>query len=421
MKFLILFLFLRSSTSPLLNLPEPDSFDFAIALVSDVGNNFEPCGCGHPPFRGGELSKKAYVIKFLKKKYRKKIFAFDTGNYVSPSGNKKLLKIFKDVLKIMRIDAMAISRKDVLIKKDYFEYLVNVLKYPFFGFHERFKDLIPPYKRFRIEGVDIYFTSYVPHSPLTELPEYEKEIFDKLNKKLKKGNTFLVMVTPVNTDLPLDTTGKILHIVGLSSKFDVLFKKEKNRYFLRISRFGLYLPVIFFKKKGSDIQVVKLAKIPLNNRIEKDEEVEKLNKKWKEIRKEEVEEMKKKLAKKSRNIKKLPTSEKCKSCHFQQYLKWKRTKHSKAMETLVSLKKEKDFRCVSCHTTRYGKPGGFQSIEATKELANIHCVECHDVNMKDHAVSGKAITYKEQNCRRCHTNDQSPEFDYKKYWEKIKH
>jgi len=420
MKFLVLFLFLRPLTSIFSELPEPDSFDFAIALVSDVGNNFEPCGCGRPPFRGGELSKKAYVIKFLKEKYKEKILAFDTGNYVSPSGDREFLKIFRDVLEIMKIDAMAISTKDVLIKEYYFEYLLKVLRYPFFGFHEKFKDLIPPYKRFRIKDIDIYFTSYIPHSFLKELSEYEKKIFDEFDNKLKKENTFLVIVTPSNTDLPLSTKGKILHIVGLSPEYDVLFEKEKNKYFLRVARYGLYLPVIFFKRKGLDTEVLKLVKIPLDDKIPRDEEVEKLNKKWDEIKEKEIKEIKKKLEK-SNNIEELPTSEACKNCHFQEYLKWKKTKHSKAIETLVSLKKEKDFRCVSCHTTRYGRPGGFQSIEATKELANIHCTECHNVNMKDHRVSGKAITYKEENCIRCHTDEQSPEFDYKSYWEKIKH
>ncbi len=297
MKLLILLLFLKEGGVPLSELPEPDSFDFAVALVSGVENNFEPCGCGNPPFRGGELSKKAFVIKFLKQKYGKKLLAFDTGNYVSPSGDRELLKIFKDILKIMKIDGMAISSKDVVIERSYFEYLVRVLKYPFFGFYEKFEGLIPPYKKFKINGLDIYFTSFVPHTSLENLPEYEKKIFKKLKENSDK-NSFTVIVTPENTLLPFDTLQKIFHIAGLSGSFDVVFNKEKSRYFLRVSRYGLYLPIVFFKKRGAEVEVFRFIKIPLDNTIQKDGEVERFKEKWEEVRRRKMEEIRKKFIKK---------------------------------------------------------------------------------------------------------------------------
>lgn len=47
----------------------------------------------------------------------------------------------------------------------------------------------------------------------------------------------------------------------------------------------------------------------------------------------------------------------------------------------ATLDVEKDYthepKCVSCHVTGFGKPGGFVSIEQTPELAGVQCEECH--------------------------------------------
>ena len=42
--------------------------------------------------------------------------------------------------------------------------------------------------------------------------------------------------------------------------------------------------------------------------------------------------------------------------HFDQYMKWKKDKHSKAFD-LLTVKYEKDVKCLKCHTTGYGGDG----------------------------------------------------------------
>ncbi len=83
---------------------------------------------------------------------------------------------------------------------------------------------------------------------------------------------------------------------------------------------------------------------------------------------------------------------KCKACHIKQYNSWKRTKMAVSFENLkpgvkaeeklkVGLNPKMDFtkdpECLACHTTGYGKPGGFISIEETPEMANVQCEACH--------------------------------------------
>jgi hypothetical protein len=82
----------------------------------------------------------------------------------------------------------------------------------------------------------------------------------------------------------------------------------------------------------------------------------------------------------------------CKKCHIKQYKSWVKTKMSKVYDLLkpgeraeakkkVGLDPEKDYtkdaECLPCHTTGYGKPGGFVSIEETPELVGVSCEMCH--------------------------------------------
>ena len=56
-------------------------------------------------------------------------------------------------------------------------------------------------------------------------------------------------------------------------------------------------------------------------------------------------------------------------------------KKSKSYQSIERLKKglsnEDLNKCYSCHTTGYGKPGGFTSVEETPELKNAGCEVCH--------------------------------------------
>ncbi len=93
----------------------------------------------------------------------------------------------------------------------------------------------------------------------------------------------------------------------------------------------------------------------------------------------------------------------CKKCHFKQHRYWKKTKKAHAIDTLrptteaddkVLFDKKKaakldpakdyskDAKCLQCHTTGYGKPGGFPDDgsadeDAQKNLGQVGCESCH--------------------------------------------
>jgi hypothetical protein len=66
----------------------------------------------------------------------------------------------------------------------------------------------------------------------------------------------------------------------------------------------------------------------------------------------------------------------CKACHLPQFKTWQAHKHSKNFQVLEG-GEQKNPECIKCHTTGYGKPSGFVSIEKTPNLANTGCEDCH--------------------------------------------
>lgn len=105
-------------------------------------------------------------------------------------------------------------------------------------------------------------------------------------------------------------------------------------------------------------------------------------------------------------------SKKCKKCHLKQHKSWATTKMSNAYDLLkpgaraeartkAGLDPDKDYtadaKCLPCHTTGYGKPGGFVDMEKTPYLAGVGCEMCHGAGgtyVADAHMSTKNKTFK---------------------------
>ena len=69
-------------------------------------------------------------------------------------------------------------------------------------------------------------------------------------------------------------------------------------------------------------------------------------------------------------------ADKCRLCHLEQHKTWKESKHASNFDVLIGAER-KNPDCVKCHTTGFGKPGGFVSEEGTPGLKNVGCESCH--------------------------------------------
>ena len=100
-------------------------------------------------------------------------------------------------------------------------------------------------------------------------------------------------------------------------------------------------------------------------------------------------------------------AKKCMPCHIKEYKSWNETKMSKAFQTIANeADKEK---CYKCHTTGYGKPGGFKDPDSTPNLQNVQCESCHGpgaahmaVKTEDKEGKKKSIVLKPNTCNDCH-------------------
>ena len=111
----------------------------------------------------------------------------------------------------------------------------------------------------------------------------------------------------------------------------------------------------------------------------------------------------------------------CQKCHpdeyanFMQYAK-KSTSFKSIEKQMRHLTPEEIKNCYPCHTTGYGKPGGFVSPEKTPNLKNAGCEVCHGPGSKHvKTMSPEDIIGKltKKDCERCHISERVKAFKYK--------
>ncbi|MDX2030493.1 MAG: multiheme c-type cytochrome [Blastocatellia bacterium] len=116
-------------------------------------------------------------------------------------------------------------------------------------------------------------------------------------------------------------------------------------------------------------------------------------------------------------------SESCAQCHQAEYEKWKTTRHAHAFAVLETKQRTFDSACVGCHSLGYQEQG-FLNIRATPKYADVQCESCHGPGA-EHVKAPAAGNYKtppkNQSCLGCHDKDNSPDFDFDKYWPRVAH
>jgi len=115
-------------------------------------------------------------------------------------------------------------------------------------------------------------------------------------------------------------------------------------------------------------------------------------------------------------------SEACADCHPEEYENF--SKYSKKANSSHSIKimasdltPQEVEECYLCHTTGYGKPGGFESFEKTPELANAGCEVCHGPGSEHVDMGGdpslivRDLSMKD--CETCHNEERVRSFNFK--------
>ncbi|SPF38212.1 Cytochrome c family protein [Syntrophobacter sp. SbD1] len=114
-------------------------------------------------------------------------------------------------------------------------------------------------------------------------------------------------------------------------------------------------------------------------------------------------------------------SEKCQSCHEKEYDRFRKySRKTQSFDHIALMKKgltEEEYRnCMECHTTGFGKPGGFSSEKETPLLKEVGCEACHGPGSL-HVESSDRKDIKndvsEQDCAVCHNKERVEAFRFK--------
>ena len=149
----------------------------------------------------------------------------------------------------------------------------------------------------------------------------------------------------------------------------------------------------------------------------------------------------------------------CGDCHTQAAEVFQATPHAQATDTLVHLDPPRHFdpECLSCHTTGWNPQeyfpyvSGYLGLQKTPEMVGNGCENCHGpgaahvaAESGDEAVSdvelelrrtamrlrilenegnqeGQTLGPVVKKCLECHDLDNSPDFDFQKYWPHVEH
>ena len=125
----------------------------------------------------------------------------------------------------------------------------------------------------------------------------------------------------------------------------------------------------------------------------------------------------------------------CKKCHPETVKSWAETKHAHAFASLEKDPKPNtiyDVECISCHTVGFEYNSGYRSAELTPALKNVQCENCHgpgskhvaDPTEKAHRIPMRVTREqadRDRLCLRCHDEDNSPKFNFEKYWDEVVH
>jgi 2',3'-cyclic-nucleotide 2'-phosphodiesterase (5'-nucleotidase family) len=110
----------------------------------------------------------------------------------------------------------------------------------------------------------------------------------------------------------------------------------------------------------------------------------------------------------------------CIKCHQDVWEIVKESGHQNAMTTLRDKGQTFNPDCLVCHVVGYVYKGGYDDRPPFNRLGNVQCEACHGYGTM-HMRDGKWKAQARSSCVECHDKENSPEFDFATYWERIKH
>jgi hypothetical protein len=441
-----------------------------LVFTGFMNGYIEPCGCaGRDQMKGG-LSRRHSMFKELMKN-NWEYAAIDAGNINKGFGLQEELKynfVIDESMRLMKYGAIGIGNNELRFPTEVLLlYTVDVPNSPKYYTSANIAilafnpDVVKPYRVISQAGLKIGIVSVIASSLQKDLNNKEiicadavdklREILPKLNNE--KCNKKVLIIhgsdtevttiinffpdefdyiigsnTPAEPPIQPNFVGKSMLIeVGEKGKFAVaigLYDDSKTPF--RYQR----IPIDFRYKNSEDV----LKRMQLyQNQLEKTG-LNGLGIKPIDDSRVEV-------------CGKYSGTKQCIDCHEEVHKIWRKSKHASAWNALSKESipaRVNDPECIACHVVGWNRKertpykNGFIGQKATPELINVGCESCHgpcenhikaeqgaDIKFQEKLRKAIKLSATDNNvkkiCIECHDGDNSPHFDFKTYWEKIKH
>lgn len=447
---------------PIAKWPDPTVL---IVLSGELEGYLEPCGCTDGQMGG--LARRLDLIDKLSAR-KAPIALFDLGTLVKDpaaarGGLKQSLARFDTALKslaLMRYSAIGLSAEDLKLGVgEVIGHFTNLNETPtkIVSCNVSVKDQtgddapIQPSVRLRIGQVRIGVTSVLDPAELKPLADAS----DWLDAK-----PFKESLAETLADLETDTDVQILLVPGkpqwaktlarANPGFDIVVGtsvyadpdaepetiNDGGTLLIRTGKRGKYVGVVgLFEDSDQKFRYMRIA---LNKKYKFAEPVRQLIEDYRSQMREIgfVEDFPKIARAEGAPGATFVGADTCKNCHPNTHARWAQTKHAAAFQALKNDKVRKnlefDADCVSCHTTGFEYISGWRSETLTPALKGNQCENCHGpasrhVEAPDNVELRKYLSKPVENpdqtrfCLRCHDEDNSPHFDFNKYYGQIVH
>ncbi|MDR1480639.1 MAG: hypothetical protein LBJ00_17060 [Planctomycetaceae bacterium] len=429
----------------------------------------EPCGCAGLEQMKGGLSRRHSMFKELTKNNWEYI-AVDAGNVNKGFGLQEELKynfVVDESMRLMKYGAIGIGNRELRFPTEVLLlYTVDVPDSPknytsanvaVLAFNP---DVVKPYRILEQAGIKVGVVSVLADS-----------FHDGINnKEIICANTVekLKEVLPKLKDEKCDK--KILIIHGSNEEIDTIIKIFPNEFdYIVGSNTPAEPPIrpnfvgqsmlVEVGEKGKFAVAVGLyddpktpfryQRIPLDSRYENSEDILKRMKLYQlQLEKTGLNGLGIKQIDDSRSevCGKYSGTKQCVDCHEDAHKVWRKSKHAAAWNALANEAppaRINDPECIACHVVGWNRKEqvpyktGFIGQKITPDLINVGCESCHgpcenhikaergaDIKLQEKlrsTIKLSADKNAKKICIECHDGDNSPHFDFKTYWEKIKH
>jgi 2',3'-cyclic-nucleotide 2'-phosphodiesterase (5'-nucleotidase family) len=414
---------------------ESRSGEVLIIYSGNALGELKPCGCDKEEDQGGIERRMSYLKQILPQEAN--TLLVDLGDNFKGSTRQGKLKAqtMMQALARMNYDAITLGDKDLLYGNGFLNGIQNI---PWVAANLQLEGLTLPPSRIKVlsNGLKVFITAvadpdlfYASSDSNVKLSDPVAVLQQQLDAVRTSESPDLVVAL---THMPRDKGMKFLEVAGVdivinghietdNDIIDMVPVEKAGKIFVAPGPLGQKMGELRVHINSNGEKTFQQKMVRLGSKAPMDPEMTLLY----DAYNAEVEELFMATLSAKRKQKQnqvYATEQTCLTCHAKEHALWSKTGHSRAYAALEEVNKSFDPECLACHTTGFGKPGGFISEIDTANLKNVQCEMCHGARLEH--IQNPKKGFKEDArtaCGKCHVKKHSPKFNFSQYWPRIRH